>query len=536
MIRRFFYILLLLFLLPAASAWGTTYYVRADGTVTYANRAGATNPASADSSMNGTTWDDGVYSPGDRIQFSDQGGSYTSGSMTPLSSGNANTEAGRIHLEAVPGETPVFADEGTSRTFNINGLSYVTIKGLSFAPNNAGAGYEAIQFRTSNSSYITIQDCSFNFLNQSGTPNQGINANTDIAVTNLIIDGCTFAGIKNNSIYLVYAGNENITISDTTIAAGSTSEYSALKNVAGVTLENVTFSGDGAEAYCFTLETISGLLEISGLTLSETNPFQVTDSTLDAGSYLEATATNALNSSVQVTGTTSNLAIRNGTYTGGGIAVNLNGCSAITVTSNVISGAVAGFRLKDVTDSTVSANEIKNCTGNAGLIYGDTIGCTITRNYIHDNGTDSVQEGGIAQHETGYNNTISYNTFANNIGYALSNHDTSAGTVSNNYFYRNAWLPGALQACYFSDVTAVNGTSGTSWVLRENRFIQGKLVDVHLSAAAAAIIDSDYNHFLAFDPATMAIVDGSTPISWATYSAREPHSIYGGGGVGMMGF
>ena len=67
-----------------------TYYVRADGTVTAANKANATSDAAASTSLNRSTHNDCSFEPGDIIVISDAGGEYFNGIYPPSSGTSGN--------------------------------------------------------------------------------------------------------------------------------------------------------------------------------------------------------------------------------------------------------------------------------------------------------------------------------------------------------------------------------------------------------------------------------------------------------------
>lgn len=85
-------ILLTLLILPSLS-WGATYHVRADGTVTSANKANATSCRNASSALSMTEFNATTFSGGDKVNFCTEGGSFSTAAMVPKSNG---TSAARI--------------------------------------------------------------------------------------------------------------------------------------------------------------------------------------------------------------------------------------------------------------------------------------------------------------------------------------------------------------------------------------------------------------------------------------------------------
>lgn len=113
-----------------------TYYVRHDGTVTYANKALATDPTSASSSLSLASAKLCSFSPGDTVIFSARGGDFSSGFLQVPSSG----ESGRpITYKGEDGFRCVFTDVSQDYHVNIQGKRYVTIQNMvSNGPVNSG--------------------------------------------------------------------------------------------------------------------------------------------------------------------------------------------------------------------------------------------------------------------------------------------------------------------------------------------------------------------------------------------------------------
>ena len=109
------------------------YFCRADGAA--ANKAAAVGPANnAANCMTFAVHNADVFSPGDNINISDQGGVFNE-ILVPPSSGNA---ANPITYIKVTGETPVISGSDNeagpsyerSECIDIDGKSYITIDGI----------------------------------------------------------------------------------------------------------------------------------------------------------------------------------------------------------------------------------------------------------------------------------------------------------------------------------------------------------------------------------------------------------------------
>lgn len=95
-----------------------TYYVRADGIVTAANKATATDPTSASTSLSLAEASASSFSPGDQVVFSSRGGNFSSGYFEVPSSGATDRP---IIYKGEYGYTPVFSD--ASRSYHFNAIS-----------------------------------------------------------------------------------------------------------------------------------------------------------------------------------------------------------------------------------------------------------------------------------------------------------------------------------------------------------------------------------------------------------------------------
>lgn len=126
---------LIIFLVFFVSAFGvsfakaTEYYVRADGTVSCADKATATSGDSvAETALNMAEFNSCTFSPGDTVWFSSRGGDFTS-QVTIPSEGTASE--GYIYYRGVSDAIPlidVSADNTGFKGIYINNKSYVEVR------------------------------------------------------------------------------------------------------------------------------------------------------------------------------------------------------------------------------------------------------------------------------------------------------------------------------------------------------------------------------------------------------------------------
>lgn len=95
------YFSLFLIFASAWPAWGTTYYMRADGTAS--GKSTATSCASAPSAMSVAIHNNQTFSPDDIIYLCDSGGTFTSSIMTPSSGSPGHP----VTYANAPGSSPV---------------------------------------------------------------------------------------------------------------------------------------------------------------------------------------------------------------------------------------------------------------------------------------------------------------------------------------------------------------------------------------------------------------------------------------------
>jgi len=116
----------LLILLMACPSWGATYHVRADGTVTSANKANATSCRNASTALSMTEFNATTFSGGDKVNFCTEGGNFST-TMVPISNG---TSTARITYDGDADGDGVYAHI-TGRPFGIylrNSGAFTTIQ------------------------------------------------------------------------------------------------------------------------------------------------------------------------------------------------------------------------------------------------------------------------------------------------------------------------------------------------------------------------------------------------------------------------
>src|SRR3972149_10128351 len=144
--KKLFFLLPFLLILSLSSlGWGATYYVRNDSTVTCANKANATDPSAAATSL-GVTGANGVnscttFAAGDIIYYSAQGGDYTAVESLGAPAMNcaifipqSGTSSADITYEGLPDGVAaayplidVSANAANANGLRINAKDYVTV-------------------------------------------------------------------------------------------------------------------------------------------------------------------------------------------------------------------------------------------------------------------------------------------------------------------------------------------------------------------------------------------------------------------------
>jgi len=111
----------------AKSASAATYYVRADGTVTAANKANATSPNAVGTSLNMAQVKLATFVAGDQVLFSSQGGDYTAVLTLPSGGSDVGSE---ITYANVPSEIPIIS-VASDPVISTNSKSNIKVIGFS---------------------------------------------------------------------------------------------------------------------------------------------------------------------------------------------------------------------------------------------------------------------------------------------------------------------------------------------------------------------------------------------------------------------
>ena len=93
-----------------------TYYVRADGTVTAANKANATSDSAASTSLDVSEHNSCTFAAGDSIVISDAGGEYNA-TLIPPSSGTLGSE-----INYTASGSPIFSGHSTITGWTAHGV------------------------------------------------------------------------------------------------------------------------------------------------------------------------------------------------------------------------------------------------------------------------------------------------------------------------------------------------------------------------------------------------------------------------------
>lgn len=103
-------------------------------------------------------------------------------------------------------------------------------------------------------------------------------------------------------------------------------------------------------------------------------------------------------------------------------AIIIDGADDVTISNNVIIGAVNGVLIEDADGITLSNNKITKATEN-GVQLKDVNDAVISKNEIYRNGRSGIETNGIHDSEI-LNNTIHHNSFN-----GISMYDTSSGNL-----------------------------------------------------------------------------------------------------------
>ena len=411
-------------------AMGGTYYVRHDGTVTAANKANATSPASADTSLSIAQHNLCIFKAGDTIYLSSQGGDFSGTTLSPTRSGASDNY---ITYTNVPGEIPWLDGTGLTSTVNVAaGKHYLNLVNLSFKgtptqhiayagthigtlqnPHFTGAPtYGAIK---ANNPTLTITDLNVSeFASdkivcwESTTNTNTITGGTvvaalsgrafqtdvsaSIAITGLTATISTNAGNEPGSFFYAntdYAGTFNITNNNITynLTAGAASDAHIINILKGTRTVNVT----GNSIVCdSTGQTQSAIHVVNQPVVNITGNNITYGKTGTSGFVIDVTAT-TIASSANIS---SNIITSQQV---GGVVV-IVGTDTSSAGDNLLDGAT-------IANNTITTPVVTDGLGAHLIECGYNKNCTASRNYltggrhgivIKGNG-DEYTSGGVFQ-------------------------------------------------------------------------------------------------------------------------------------------
>lgn len=407
----------------------TTYYVRADGTVTAANKANATNPASADTSLNMVQVNAATFSAGDQILFSSQGGSYVDNLIIPSGGSGVGSE---IVYANVSLETPIISTS-TYYLITTNSKSHIRITGFSLDYTGTTTSANIFTISGNNSSNITLSN---NTVDGNGYGYGIISGATGLSSITLSGNNVASIGSTKNTLYFYGTGLTGLTITNQTSAESNSS--AKLRYVNGLTINGYTTSGtaNGAEAGIY-IDTCSGVVNISNATstISSGIVMYFTGCTFGAGSTISnVSMTGAGGTGIFIYNSTGNgLTVSNSSYTGNGSYYGffIQSTTGINFTSDTT--VAGGFYL---TDSTSTDYTDCTATGGYGFIATTTnSGASSDISYLRCSAGSQASPGTWTGFlATGRVNNVTYTNcsadYNKNLGFA-------AIALSSNITYRN---------------------------------------------------------------------------------------------------
>lgn len=278
-----FLILLLAVLCIPGLCTAATYYVRADGSVTCANKSTATNPAAANSSLSLAQFNACTFAASDSVLFSSQGGAYGPTAKITLPSSGAGTE---ITYANVPTETPAISNSGYP-ALDTNSKNNIIVSGFSLTYTGALNAYPLSIPAGTN---VTVSNVTTN------TSGLGYGITSSGNLSSVILSGVTITnnGPAYQPIYFYGASNSSITLTNVTANTGT---YIDIRNTAGLTVTNL--AANALKLTSDTNVTVSGLTcgagsTVEGLYISAGGTIAVTNFSY-AGSYYALYTTGALN-------------------------------------------------------------------------------------------------------------------------------------------------------------------------------------------------------------------------------------------------
>gem|GEM_PF-1190443 len=563
--------------LQPAHAAGNTYYVRADGTVAAADKANATSPSAAATSLNMAQVKLASFAAGDHVLFSSQGGGYTE--VLNLPSGGTGV-GNEITYANVPTETPTIT-AAVGPIINTNLKSNVIIDGFSLIYSGVATYDSGVRIR--GGSNFTIRNMTINM----GGHGENIATYTNGSgpvISNLTIENVALSNNASNQ-WPIFLWNDqgtvntNITIINANTGTNNYGIY--VWNASGVTLDTITSTGiryenvqNGSIDTATIASSLNGNSNVgiktagsSDITINDVSytgndfPFTITNSNDVILSAVSSTG-NTLRS-WKVDGTSSNIDFSDCTQTSaGGFTVTgtannvtFDGCTTtnpsttgfsallnahdITYNNTVVTnGGQGGYIAMDnVYDLTYNGSQAI-LTNNDGFVTANAAHDIIWQNtYAYGNGdkTSTSAGDGFTTHDTNYNiycyNCIAaYNTAS---GFAMTG--TSSGKIYNSIAYQNAgnWsLEGGgkvdqTRGGYYIQLSGNNPTTGLSWEINNSIGYENYPREIFVNTIPYATFD--YNLYKPTNENVFATINsGANNISWNTYHVTdglEPNSL-----------
>ena len=408
----------------AKSASAATYYVRADGTVTAANKANATSPNAVGTSLNMAQVKLATFVAGDQVLFSSQGGDYTAVLTLPSGGSDVGSE---ITYANVPSEIPIIS-VASDPVISTNSKSNIKVIGFSVVYSGTNDYANGIAVVGNGSSNITINSNTINM----GSKGYGIvsGANT---LSGVFMDHNTISNVRpaNQSLYFYGTGLSNFTLTNHTVTENSIG--TSLKNINGLTINGFNASGGITNTIMLYIKSCSGVVSIDNLTTNITTgaALSLDSCNFGAGSSISnLTSTNATaGGAVTVVGSTGSLAMVSGINVTGSAIYSisfLNSAMTTTTLSAVISNASnVGFSFNN-SSGVVVQNSSYSGTGSSG--YRVSNGST-NISFVSDTSNGLGSGGGFYEEDS---SNISYTdcTATNGKGFTATTNTGSSSNIS----------------------------------------------------------------------------------------------------------
>ena len=227
-------LLILIFLSACLSAQATTYYGRADGTVTAALKANATSPNAAATSLSMATANGCTFAAGDQVLFSSQGGNFTATLTVPTGGSGVGAE---VTYSNVPTETPVITmSSAAGGMIATNTKSNIIISGFALVYTGTTTTDDGV--RISAGSNITISTMSINM----GA--YGVGIYSSAAINNATLDHLTITncGASGQGVYCYGTGTTALSLAYITCDTGANNAIQ-IRNTTGLTMNHLTLGG-----------------------------------------------------------------------------------------------------------------------------------------------------------------------------------------------------------------------------------------------------------------------------------------------------